>query len=179
MIDHDTHMAMPMRMYFHHDTHDLLLFKGWATQTGTVYAATWIGIVFFTVGYHYMQAMRTTLLEPALMQRLAFAHSALQREGLHMVRAALFTFEAAIGFVIMLVVMTFNIGWCLAILMGIFVGQYMLCRNANACANGYIRVDSENYNDLRAEVDGDAESSGRDAIPQLRVPNCCYLSPKY
>lgn len=146
---------VPMRMYFHSDVHDLLLFEAFVTKTAGTYTAALLGVFALALGY----ALFLYLVKPCLYTR--FLHvggcrgggvvgggysekvtgegrttMVLQMELRRAGYALLHAFELSYSLLLMLVVMTFNVGWCVAVIGGVFLGTYLFRRGAYYCAEG-------------------------------------------
>ncbi|KAI9155951.1 hypothetical protein H9P43_009061 [Blastocladiella emersonii ATCC 22665] len=154
----------PMRMYFHQDINDLLLFRGWVTRTRAQYWAATVGVFVLSFAYYAVTAAARRVVTPRIDAALADVHAQLspspssvstassssstvlptstavtpsasptslrvRRELLVAARAALATFELAYSFVLMLVVMAYNWGWCAAFLLGGFAGNMVFNRD--------------------------------------------------
>lgn len=147
---------VPMRMYFHSDVHDLLLFEAFVTKTAGTYTAALLGVFVLALGY----ALFLYLVKPCLYTRflhvggcnphksgggggggrysekiagegrrtttMAVFQMELRRAGY----ALLHAFELSYSLLLMLVVMTFNAGWCAAVIGGVFLGTYLFRRGA-------------------------------------------------
>jgi len=130
-----------MRMYFHTGIVDYVLFKEWVPTTNASYALSWIAIFVFTVLYEVIKLIRTRL-EKKWSDKLNEEYSGLVnstrftflageapfRPKVDFMRATIHALEVAWGFLVMLVVMTFNVGLCMAVLAGSFVGMLFIGR---------------------------------------------------
>ncbi|KAL7752341.1 hypothetical protein RI367_002387 [Sorochytrium milnesiophthora] len=124
----DFTVVPPMRMFFHSAVFDYILFEHWITSTASQYTGAWFGIFFFTVLFYLFQAERIVRLNPRIMAALDRSASTVAREGLLFARALLMAVEVAWGFIIMLIIMSFNTGWFFAVILGGLFGNYLFGR---------------------------------------------------
>ena len=102
-----------------------LLFDWWRTDSWPRYALSLLACFLFSLFYQYLEDRRLRFNSAA--DRLS--HPLLSKIGhtWRLASAALFGFNAAIGYLLMLAVMSFNGGVFLAVVLGISVG-YLLFR---------------------------------------------------
>ncbi|KAJ3374452.1 hypothetical protein GGF31_007230 [Allomyces arbusculus] len=162
----------PMRMYFHQDTHDLLLFRSWVTRTAGSYAAASVGVFLVTVAYYALQAVVRGVVTPRLSASLAAATPGIKRELLVAARALVATTEIAFSFLLMLVVMTFNWGWCAMVLLGAFVGNYAFNRGSGrkAALQAMMGADGAASD---APLNGAGQAALAPAKEPFAQPLCC------
>eukprot|EP00026_Physarum_polycephalum_P011422 Phypoly_transcript_11648.p1 GENE.Phypoly_transcript_11648~~Phypoly_transcript_11648.p1 ORF type:complete len:350 (+),score=34.02 Phypoly_transcript_11648:42-1091(+) len=128
-----------MRMYFHNSIVDYILFESWVPTTNASYVISWFAIFVFTVLYEVIKLVRTRLerkwadklsedyVNVNSSSKYAFlAGEAPFRPKIDFMRAFIHMIEVAWGFLVMLVVMTYNIGLCMAVLAGSFVGMLFI-----------------------------------------------------
>jgi len=128
-----------MRMYFHTDYWDYVLFEQWVPSTSGYYAGTWFLVMLFAVLFEFFKLYRTNMerkwaikIDPEESQSLtlnggsfSFPHF---RPQVDFARAILHFVEVAWGLLIMLVVMTFNLGLFFAVCVGGFFGMLFVGR---------------------------------------------------
>lgn len=131
----------PMRMYFHQSEADIFLFREFVPRSTAVYVLVCFFIVAFTLIYYAIQALRIKL-NSYFTDRVEIAKSLSKqptttvesirqwwsREKFHVLRSLLATVEVMFGFIVMLIVMSYNIGWVLCVLVGSFLGQWIFGR---------------------------------------------------
>jgi len=129
-----------MRMYFHMGITDYVLFKSWVPNTTLTYIGTWVAIFLFTIVFEVMKLFRTRwekkwadqLTEEytniSINSNSIFAGEAPFRTKIDFARATLHLIEVGWGFLVMLVVMTYNIGLFVAVLAGAFFGMLLIGR---------------------------------------------------
>ncbi|VFQ84753.1 unnamed protein product [Cuscuta campestris] len=128
-----------MHMTFYWGTRVTLLFDFWKTDSATSYALSLIACLVAAVFYQYMEDRRQRFkLVSSLETRKASDHpSPIDAPLLHSVSAAsrrlnlagavLFAINSAIGYLLMLAIMSFNGGVFIAVVSGLAVG-YLIFR---------------------------------------------------
>jgi len=124
-----------MGMYFHFGVFDFVLFEEWLPCTTPAFIGTWIIIFALSILYELLKVFRSrcennwqgktqdsinnekTEKAKLLPKPLSF------RLGVDLPRAILHTLEVALGLLLMLVAMTFNVALFLAICLGAFAGS--------------------------------------------------------
>jgi len=139
-----------MRMFFHVGILDYILFKDWVPRSNAQYAGSWLGIFFFTVMCEFFKLWRSNLEKkwaevpdddegvPLVTQPPAGFSKFLSfgdpsgntkfRASVDIPRALMQCTEVAWSFLIMLVVMTYNVGLFFAVICGVFVGSLLTGR---------------------------------------------------
>ncbi|XP_059662060.1 copper transporter 5.1 [Cornus florida] len=138
-----------MHMTFYWSREVTLLFDSWKTDSWTSYGLTLLACLLFSIFYQYMEARRqqfqllsvnnkpssaaaatqTTIDTPLLYPKLAAASriwSAARFAG-----AVLFGVNSAIGYLLMLAIMSFNGGVFVAVVVGLSIG-YLVFRSSSA-----------------------------------------------
>jgi hypothetical protein len=190
----------PMRMYFHQDIRDLLLFRSWVTSTQGEYWGALVGVFFMSVGFFYFQTWKRRLgkainahigiykgrngvrASESADPIIGDSQSAgmpqrtrrLKLEGWVAARAGLATFELFYSYLLMLVFMAYNWGWCIAILCGCFAGNMMFNRHGARSYNGYDRETRPVCPCNQRDGASSPHSSRRDSISkEFGQPVCC------
>jgi len=129
----------PMRMYFHTGYLDYVLFEQWVPSNIGYYIATWLVVCLFAVFYEFFKLYRSSLerkwTENVGTEELEYMTINGEktfyprfRPRVDILRAFLHFLEVAWGMVIMLVVMTFNLGLFFAVCGGAFLGMLFVGR---------------------------------------------------
>lgn len=137
--DGHTNKIPPMRMYFHLSYMDYVLLQNWVPDTTTTYTLTWLAVFAFTLFFEVLKLMRSRyekrwsdqVNEYSLVNSSGgnlLMGEAKFRPRVDFARAFLHTLEVAWGFLVMLVVMTYNVGLFLAVLAGSFLGMLFVGR---------------------------------------------------
>ncbi|XP_057467504.1 copper transporter 5.1-like [Actinidia eriantha] len=115
---------MHMTMYWSKEV--TLFFDWWRTDLWPSYALSLLACFLFSVYYQYLEDRRLRFnsaadrLSHPLLSKIV--HPRLPRR---LASAALFGFNTAIGYLLMLAVMSFNGGVFLAVVLGISVGYFL------------------------------------------------------
>lgn len=134
-----------MRMYFHTGIVDYILFKGWVARTDLQYVGSMVAIVLMAIVYEALQSFRAYLewrwnsvLAASNGEKLPLVGESNSINGEYTVapfifsvdvtRALLHTVEVALGYFLMLIAMTYNMGLFLAVLVGFFLGNLFFSR---------------------------------------------------
>lgn len=132
---HSSTKIPPMRMYFHFSFMDYVLFQNWVPDTSGSYAWTWIVVFVFTVFFEFLKLYRTRCEKKWNAQEYTSLNGggfldgeAPFRARIDITRGFLHALEVAWGFLVMLVVMTYNVGLFFAVLAGSFVGMVVVGR---------------------------------------------------
>merc|ERR1711916_14160 len=112
-------------MFFEWNTHVTILFEPWVTTTWYFYALSCLAVAVMTVGLEWL---RSTYHRTAHTKHRRLTKT--RRAG----EAFLYGGYISISYLVMLIVMTYNIGLCLAILTGYVVGHFLFPRGSLALA---------------------------------------------
>ncbi|XAR51081.1 hypothetical protein NMG60_11005613 [Bertholletia excelsa] len=125
---------MHMTIYWGKDV--ILLFDWWSTDSWPSYGVTLLACFVFSLFYQYMEDRRIRLKSIAASEdRASHAPAAIATPLLPKLRitsrqrrlaaAAIFGVNSAIGYLLMLAIMSFNGGVLLAVVLGLSVGFYL------------------------------------------------------
>ncbi|KAK1687468.1 Ctr copper transporter [Colletotrichum godetiae] len=136
-----SHGAEPMPVVFHTKMATALFSEAWTPRTPGQYAGTCLALIIFTIILRTMIAFKN-MLEAAVWGRgSGKGNSRIDEEVGHrekpspstsksiLLRVALAAYEvvtALLGYLLMLAVMSMNLGYFLSILLGVFVGTLCL-----------------------------------------------------
>jgi len=130
-----------MKMYFHWGIYNYVLFKQWLPATTVAFIGTWIVVCAMSILYELLRVLRSrcevnwqyknadTINEneesdqKELNPSKPIHRTPPFRIAVDVPRAILHTLEVALGFMLMLVAMTFNVALFMAICLGAFVGS--------------------------------------------------------
>jgi len=128
-----------MKMYFHFGFQDYILFKEWVPQNAGQYWAAILGIFIATVLFEALRALhamfetreRDLNTEKSENQPLMPKHDTQSSKndlGLNLFRAFFRAAEFTVAYFLMLIAMTFNVGFFIALIVGIFIGTFIFGR---------------------------------------------------
>eukprot|EP01112_Ceratiomyxa_fruticulosa_P003253 TRINITY_DN1361_c0_g1_i1.p1 TRINITY_DN1361_c0_g1~~TRINITY_DN1361_c0_g1_i1.p1 ORF type:complete len:352 (+),score=44.55 TRINITY_DN1361_c0_g1_i1:158-1213(+) len=129
-----------MKMYFHLGIFDYILFRSWVPRSRLAYAATFLVVVIAQVFHDFLKFLRKKAESKWKQQRNSIQLHDMDSQAYTFVEAPPFNFkvdfaratlhsvEITLGFLIMLVAMTFNLGLFLAIILGSFLGTLIFGR---------------------------------------------------
>lgn len=132
-----------MKMYFHTGFSEYILFKEWVPQNAFQYWLAIFSIVVIAIVYELLRAFRAifekrarapqkrtddqeTLLDGGNGDYVPF------KIGTDFTRALLRSVELALSYFLMLIAMTFNVGFFLALILGAFIGTVLFGRFQSA-----------------------------------------------
>jgi len=134
-------MIPSMQMFFHWSLYDYVLFKTWVPQDSTQYAFALLGIFFFAILYEGLKAGRAVLefkwrvqRQPQKIdvQRLVQSPSEEFLAPFDFIvdssRSLLRGAELVVSYFMMLIAMTFNGGFFIAIILGGIIGTFIFGR---------------------------------------------------
>ncbi|KAH7853112.1 hypothetical protein Vadar_033422 [Vaccinium darrowii] len=146
-----------MHMTLYWGTDLTLLFDWWTTSSWPTYSLSLLACFLFALLYQFLESLRrspiltTTVVDrpsqpppssiatPLLSKSTGRTTHSLRR----LAHAALFGVNAAIGYALMLAVMSFNGGVFLSVVLGIFVGYYLFrCGDLESQSNDSAVVDN-------------------------------------
>ncbi|XP_039453457.1 high affinity copper uptake protein 1 [Culex pipiens pallens] len=142
----DMEMLCPMQMSFHGGTCEIILFPSWATTEVGQFVGAWIGFFLMAVLYEGLKFYREVLAqrerkpcsEPAT-EKKSIRHHLTNK--LHIVQSLLHLLQVSVSYVLMLIIMLFNLWLCLAVVTGAALGYYIFgwvrqsTIDANECCN--------------------------------------------
>merc|ERR1711916_168440 len=134
-------MDMDMKMYFHTGTHEMLLFKPWELNTDAKYAVAFIGLLLLTVFYEFLTAYKPVLDAYLISNAQSSSSGETIPWSVQPVRAGYHVLRLAIAYIIMLAVMTYNVGLLMAILLGAFIGFFLFNRQLYGSLPGNEQTD--------------------------------------
>jgi len=117
-----------MKMYFHTGFREYILFQGWVPQNDAEFIIAVILIFLFSVGYEFLKYFRAVLEKNhrmALEENVGILNGKKPSTKSYphlLVSSFLYFVEITLGFLLMLLAMTFNITIFLAVVIGRFVG---------------------------------------------------------
>ena len=116
-----------MHMTFYWGRRVTVLFDGWRTETWTDYGLTIIALLLVAAFYQYLEDRRLRLknLKAAPAEIPLLGVSAARRAAaVRFTVAALFGVNSAVGYMLMLAVMSFNGGVFIAVVVGLAAGYF-------------------------------------------------------
>jgi len=120
-----------MRMYFHTGIVDYVLFKGWVPKTSGEYAGTWFAVCLMTIISECLKAIKCYWKYKEKKKTRCRAVISCLLPNTKCAKAVFRVVEVAWGFLVMLVVMNYNVGLFFALLTGVFIGHF--------CVEQYIK----------------------------------------
>jgi len=117
--------------YFHWSISDYVLLRSWVPYDTATYAMTWLAVWLLSVLFEVIKLIRTRYEKKWSQPEYSTLNGEAEnpfRPKVEFLRALIHTTEVAWGFIVMLVVMTFNFGLFLAVLAGAFVGMLLVGR---------------------------------------------------
>jgi len=145
--DPDAQQPPIMRMYFHTGWVDYVLFETWVPRTRAAYFGTIVAIIILSILYEGIQTFQSYMefkwnyehevavngksfseLDPINPNLKLVWGKTPFRFKVDLQRALLHTLQVIMGYSLMLIAMTFNVGMFLAVLGGIFVGHFFFAR---------------------------------------------------
>ena len=123
-----------MRMYFHLEYDDVILFKTWLPESATAYACALMVTFLLAVVSAWLRALR--VLHEARPPRQAASAPPRIRDVLrgNAGRAALVVAGSSADYLLMLVAMTFNVGLFFAIVIGLGTGTLIFGHWGRSCS---------------------------------------------
>ncbi|THU91628.1 hypothetical protein K435DRAFT_779284 [Dendrothele bispora CBS 962.96] len=150
-------MVGQMLNYFHFTTGDVLFFKEWVTSSPGLVAGACIGLIVLGITERCVGVCKTSMdvwwnsraqeLQAKKLEQ-TYSETPLKASKMALMRAAppfvpshdimrgvFHVVQAGLGFLIMLAVMTFNVGFILSLLLGIGIGEVAFGRYARTVAH--------------------------------------------
>jgi len=127
-----TDVGPAMRMYFHGGVKDYILFYQWVPQNVPQYTIAIILILLFSILYEFLKLLRARI-DKAHRQKLGEQDKGLINKTVKvthdkmyvLMTSAVYLVEVTLGFLLMLITMTFNVGLFLAVIFGRFIGVFI------------------------------------------------------
>lgn len=123
-------------MTFYWSRYVTLLFDSWKTDSWASYALTLLACFLFSAFYQYMEDKRIRVSRLSSSKPTGMEAPLLERKVVGKISAAriagtvLFGINSALGYLLMLGIMSFNGGVFLAVVLGLMIG-YLVFRSAN------------------------------------------------
>lgn len=148
MMHHNGSMSM-MKMWFHVDLNDYLLFKPWLITNSKEMAAAFFGMFVLAALYEGLKILREHLLTRASHRSYAPEHEYEVPNGntggagdvrvrrnpvirrlpmlsaAHLLQTVLHMLQVFLSYILMLVFMTYNVWLCLAVILGAGTGYFL------------------------------------------------------
>eukprot|EP00128_Syssomonas_multiformis_P010909 Colp12_sorted_trinity150504_noHs@34956 len=106
-----------MSMSFHGGINEVILWNAWTTTTTGEYVVTWFAMFFFAVVFEWLTTFN---------QKFVNRHpSKASNNSIRLIQTLLHMARLTLGYVLMLVVMTFNTGLFFAIVGGAGLGYFL------------------------------------------------------
>jgi len=124
--------AVEMRMYFHTDYYDYILFKQWVPRSNMGYALSIVAVFFATLFHDGIRLLRS-VMERKWQQNDGYSDISYRgappfRLSVDLPRALLQFVDVLWGLFIMLIAMTYNVGLVITIGVGYFMGTLLFGR---------------------------------------------------
>lgn len=119
--------VLALQMFFEWSTDVTILFEPWVTRTWYFYTLSCIGVAVMAVGLEWLRSVYHQMAHSE-DRRL----TKLRRFG----ESLLYGGYIVMSYLVMLVVMTYNVGLCLAILVGYVLGHYLFPRGGSVAGVG-------------------------------------------
>ncbi|XP_062535560.1 high affinity copper uptake protein 1-like [Armigeres subalbatus] len=124
----DMEMLCPMQMSFHGGTCEIILFPSWATTETGQFVGAWFGFFLLALLYEGLKYYREILAEK---EAAKYINKGVPRnirnimtDKLHILQSILHLIQVSVSYILMLIVMLFNLWLCLAIVSGAAIGYY-------------------------------------------------------
>jgi hypothetical protein len=119
-----------MLNYFHFGIQDTFLFQNLIPSTAEQFFGIWLFSFLLAISQQALSSLTNSFLinneEPFIDKSM---HSRIRREFYFIKRAFLHSGNTLIGYLLMLLAMTFNLGILIAIVLGVFVGCFAFRRH--------------------------------------------------
>lgn len=129
---------MMMMMYFHLGLHEVVLFEQWHIHTVGDLALSIVGIIVIGVIYEAIKSYRDHLYVTTAKARKVGeqrSRKALLFSSAHTVHTILHACQLFIGYVLMLIFMTYNVYLCLAVVIGATLGYWLFSSSKSNSEN--------------------------------------------
>lgn len=133
-MDPGMHMDMSMPMFFQATLHTVLWFKSWETHSTASYVAALLCLLAFAIFHESMSVIRTKVaaaLKPRKSGVLLPVEesytpvSARDTVWQRVIISSLYAAHIGTGYLLMLAVMTFNVGFFFAVVAGMGIGHFL------------------------------------------------------
>ncbi|KAF5843751.1 Ctr copper transporter family-domain-containing protein [Dunaliella salina] len=142
-----------MPMYFVNTCKATLWFRGWVTDGPVSYALSMCFLVAFAIAHEALAVHRSSFLGKLSRESKPRRISPMEKFWL----ALLYALNMGTSYLLMLAVMTYNIGFCVAVVLGLGTGYFMLIDMTAGC-NGNLGGASLGGNDSHQGVLGRADA---------------------
>ncbi|CAL8468944.1 g8485 [Coccomyxa elongata] len=147
--DHSGHEGsmgmMMMQMYFTASTHVTLWLKQWHTHTSVWYAVSLLGLLALALIQEFLSSYRASFarrlaktgpLDSSSSAEIPLIGSSLRAaSGPRVVVTVLYALNVAISYLLMLAVMTYNVGYFVVIVLGLAAGHFIFFGPASPLAS--------------------------------------------
>ncbi|KAJ8326352.1 hypothetical protein O5D80_005109 [Batrachochytrium dendrobatidis] len=132
-----------MKMYLHTGITDYVLFKSFVPRTLNQYVGAVVVSIALSIVFFIISAFRKSRLIVHAAYRQTIAKSTFKfwdtkTELYQLENAILRTLEVFVGYMMMLIVMTFNVGLIIAVLAGVLIGSYVFDRSTATAENSNV-----------------------------------------
>eukprot|EP00029_Vermamoeba_vermiformis_P006662 TRINITY_DN267_c0_g1_i1.p1 TRINITY_DN267_c0_g1~~TRINITY_DN267_c0_g1_i1.p1 ORF type:complete len:355 (+),score=60.54 TRINITY_DN267_c0_g1_i1:122-1186(+) len=117
----------PMRMWFHADVAEIILFKQWIPRNSLAFAGSWFAVVLMAFVAEFLRFLRQRSEQKWKLQKLGKNDTSFVF-GVDVPRALFHTAQLGWGYIVMLLVMTYNVGLFFAVLTGHLIGSLVFGR---------------------------------------------------
>ncbi|XP_053682201.1 high affinity copper uptake protein 1 [Sabethes cyaneus] len=140
----DMEMLCPMQMSFHGGSCEIILFPSWATTEVGQFVGAWFGFFLLALLYEGLKFYREVLRKKELNATTPGVTKTLRQHytsKFHIMQSALHLIQVSVSYILMLIVMTFNLWLCLAVVSGAAIGYYFFgwirqsTHDPNECCN--------------------------------------------
>lgn len=119
-----------MPMYFVNTCNATLWFRGWVTDGPVSYGLSVCFLVAFAIAHEALAVQRSSFLGKLSREPKPRRISPVEKLWL----ALLYTLNMGTSYLLMLAVMTYNIGFCVAVVLGLGAGYFMLIDMTAGCS---------------------------------------------
>ena len=122
-------MMHMMQMYFHLGYHEIILLRNWHTTNSTQLIGAVIGIIILGCVYEALKGIRNDLFIKAAqarkLQQGKLSKCSSICSSVHLAQTALHGLQLLIGYILMLIFMTYNVYLCMAVVVGGTFGYWL------------------------------------------------------
>jgi len=116
-------------MYLHTGIRDYILLESWVPKTNGAYCGAWLGTFLLGMCYPLIDFIRSRAMVRWL-RMIQRSKGWRISEGIHIQRAFFRIIGVSIAYLLMLIIMNFNLGLLLAAILGIGLGSYFFERDS-------------------------------------------------